>query len=986
MSNENGGILARLEFRLLGVTDVVVDGASAVPTSARQRDLLVLLLLHANQAVPTERLVDRLWRGEPPATAVSALQVYIAKLRALIGGSDGAEIVTVPGGYRLDVDEQSVDMLRFQRLATVGRRALRNGSYRTAAGTLKEALALWRGPAFDDVRHLEGVLVEVTRLDELHAEAVGDLIDAELALGHHNEVMAQLEALVEDDPLRERHWAQLMLALYRCGRQADALRAYQRAAKVLGEELGIEPGPDLYRLEERILLHDPSLTLAAGTDESLTNLEQPATTLVGRATELERLVELTKARPLITLTGPGGVGKTRLAVEAGRRALASFPDGVWFVDLAPIRDPAQLDETVAEALGVVVGADSPTVDQIANHCRHRRLLLILDNCEHLLEPAARLVQALLEPDSPLRVLATSRERLGLDGETTWTVPPLTFPAHDDAEICPGDHEAVDLFVDRAAHVDPSFDLNPDNAASMARICRKLDGLPLAIELAAAWVDVLSVTEIEERLGQTLEALELRARFQPIRHATLWEAMRWSYDLLDEDERGLLQRLAVFVGRFLLEDAEEVCTTEAISRERVFGLLARLVQKSLVVPHVSEGGATRYSLLETVRSFAGSMAKESGIAEESSRRHAERFLALALEAKGELQGPRQRTWLDRLELDLGNIRAALDWLASHGRLEDALRLAAALLWLWKMHDHAKEGAALLTGMLHREEQVALRVRAEALTAAAMLTSTEDVDAAYGMLTEARDVAAKAGDDVAESTALGWMGLFDRIRGDLEASRQHLETALGRAERSGDQRTASLVLGHLAVLARELGSYSEAISHHQRAIQIDQTLGNRQGEAWNTAGIGIVHLYQGDFDEAHSALTRSEAVHEELGFGFELVTVWILLAISEANLGQPDKATIHLARAQQRAVLLDSPRLLDAVYRAQAVVAAARGDDMRAVQMLGVADRIATDHGLGRAMFQAFFDEQERRLRDVLGEAFKSAWESGQVGSLPVTTAP
>ncbi|HIE21737.1 MAG TPA: tetratricopeptide repeat protein, partial [Acidimicrobiia bacterium] len=743
------------------------------------------------------------------------------------------------------------------------------------------------------------------------AKALGDLIDAELALGNHIEVLPRLEALVEEDPLRERRWAQLMLALYRCGRQADALRAYKKAAEVLGEELGIGPGPDLYSLEERILLHDPSLTLETGAEELLTNLERPPTALVGRVPELVRLVELTRSRRLITLTGPGGVGKTRLAVEAGCRALSSFPDGVWFVDLAPILDPAQLNKAVAEGLGVAVRSDATTLDQVRAHCSHRSLLLILDNCEHLLEPAARLVQTLLVSGSPLRVLATSRERLGIDGETTWTVPPLTFPANADADFARGNHEAVDLFVDRAEHVNPSFDLTADNAAPIARICRKLDGLPLAIELAAAWVDVLSVAEIEKRLNDPLESLEHRARFQPIRHATLWEAMRWSYDLLDEDERDLLQRLSVFVGRFLLEDAEIVCSSEKAPRERVFGLLTRLVEKSLVVPHVSEDAPTRYSLLETVRSFAASIAETAGVAGETSHRHAERFLALALEAKEELQGPQQRWWLDRMELDLGNIRTALAWLADIDALEDALRFAAALLWFWKMHDHTKEGAALLIAMLARREPVAPEVRAEALIAAAVLESTGDIDAAYDMLAEATDVAAEAGDDSAESMALGWMGLFDRIRGDLEASQQHLDMALRRAERAGDDRPVSLVLGHLAVLARELGSYAEAISHHRRAIEIDRQLSNRQGEAWNTAGIGIVHLYEGAFEEARDALVHSEAVHNKLGFGFELVTVWILLAISAAKLGDPDAAAIHLARAQQRAVTLDSPRLLDAV---------------------------------------------------------------------------
>ncbi len=985
MNGDHGGDLAdHLEFRLLGVTDVLAGGVSVVPTSPRQRDLLVLLLLHANAAVPTDRLVDRLWRGDPPATAVSALQVYVSKLRAVIGESETARIVTVPGGYRLEVAESAVDAFRFERLAATGRDALRAGSYRTAAQTLGEALGLWRGPALDDVRHLEGVRIQVTRLDELRAEALGDLVDAELALGRHAEVLPRLEALVEEEPLRERHWAQLMVALYRDGRQADALRAYRRATEVLGEELGIEPGPDLYNLEERILLHDPSLQFRP-VDEVRTNLELPPTSFVGREREIRRVLELLDERPLITFTGPGGVGKTRLAVEVGSRALEAFPDGVWFADLVPLRDPAAVVDVVAASVGMESGGEEPTVERLRRRCRHRALLLIVDNCEHVLDAVAELVGSLLEPGSPLRILATSRERLGLVGETTWTIPPLSFPDVDDAVVEPGRCEAVDLFAARARLVDPSFELDGDVAGSVVRICRRLDGLPLAIELAAAWVDVLSVAEIERRLFETLAVLDRRVRFRPLRHATLGETMRWSFELLEVDERRLLEQLSVFSGRFLLEDVEEVCLVGAVDRSAILALVTRLVEKSLLVVHHGAGD-TRYSLLETVRSFAATRARTSGTAEEAERRHARRFLELAERARPELEGPNQRAWLDRLELDLENFRVAFDRLAAAGRSEEALRLAASLLWLWKMHDHVAEGAERLIGVLRRDGEVRDPIRADALMAAAMLTSATDVDAARAMLREARQLAAGAGDPSVEATALGWMGLLDRIGGDLDASQRHLEVGMAVAEEAGDERPLSLILGHLAVLARERGEFDEAVARHRRAREIDRALGNRQGEAWNTAGIGTVLLYRGEDGAAVEELRRAEAVHTELAFGFELVTVWILLAVASARLGDPDEAAIHLAQAHQRAVELESPRLLDAVYRARALVAAARGEDERAAQMLGVAARVSEDHGLARAMFEVLFAAEERRIRERLGDRFEASWAVGRAAGLPVTTAP
>ncbi len=438
-----------LEFRVLGAVDVVADGKSVVPKSARQRDLLALLLLHPNVTVSSDRLIDRLWQGEPPPTALAALQVYVAKLRGVIAECPTATITTVSGGYRLDVDTATLDSHQFEQLALRGRQALLAGSMRTAVETLRPALELWRGDALADVRHLEGVLVEVTRLDEMRLQALGTLIDAELGLGRHLEMIPDLERLVQEDPLQERRWAQLMLALYRAGRQSDALRAYRRASEALGEELGIEPGPDLYNLEERILLQDPTLSLVMEEATPPTNLERVVSSFVGRERELERLAELLQTRPLITLTGPGGAGKTRMAREIGEQVLASYADGVWFVDLASVGDGSEVPYRIAETLGVAEQLNLPILDVVGRHLHHRALLLILDNCEHLVDDLGEAVGLLLATCPLLTILATSRERLRVEGESTWTVPPLAFPDQGSAAVNEGDYEAVSLFVERA---------------------------------------------------------------------------------------------------------------------------------------------------------------------------------------------------------------------------------------------------------------------------------------------------------------------------------------------------------------------------------------------------------------------------------------------------------------------------------------------------------------------------------------------------------
>lgn len=974
-----------LEFRLLGPIDVVADDRSVVPTSARQRDLLALLLVDRNIAISSERIIDRLWLGGPPATAKSALQVYVSKLRAIIDGYEAVTIATVPGGYRLDVDDSAIDAYRFEELTEFGRSALIAGSPRSAVETLEAALGLWYGDALADVLHLEGMYAEATRLDELRSHALSTLIDAELELGRHLEVIPRLEHLVDAEPLRERRWAQLMLALYRGGRQSDALRAYRRVSKILGEELGIEPGPELYTLEERILLHDPSLEISTDAHASSGNLERAATSFIGRRREIERLIELVDSRPLVTFTGPGGAGKTRLAHEVGERSRNSFADGVWFVDLSSIRDEEQVPYTIAETLDIMEQPDLAPFEAVGRYLRHRSLLLILDNCEHLLESTASFVRSVIALCPNVTVLSTSRERLGVEGETTWTVPPLSFPGQGETTPIAGEHEAVDLFVDRARLVDPGFELTETNAGSIAAICRRLDGLPLAIELAAARVDMLSLLDIERRLGENFSLLERRARFQPMRHSTLHAAVQWSYELLDEDERRLFERLSIFVGGFLIEDAEVVCCDDQVPSQRVFDVLVRLVDKSLVVVHTSTGGRTRYSMLEPLRAFAADALKDENDGDGVAALHAGRFLTLAEEAESELRAVHQREWLDRLDADHDNLRQAFDWFLTEGKAEEALRIGAALRWFWKMHDHVAEGSARLESALALNGDVSPAVRSRALTAAAVLKSATDVEAAYALLLESEDMAVVADDTLCRGLAFGWMGLLDRMRGELDASQRHLEDALGLVEGIEEEWAVAFVLGHLAVLARERGALREAVAYHERAVSISIETGNVQDEAWNIAGLGIVHLYQGAYETAIEFLERSLDVESELGFDFELATILILLAIGKARVDAPDEASVLLGRAHHVARLLGSARLLDAVHRARATIASSRGDRMQAVQLLGAAHRFRVDQGLSRSMFQAYFEQDEHRMRSMLGDAeFETAWELGNATKISETT--
>ncbi|MCL1598980.1 MAG: tetratricopeptide repeat protein, partial [Actinomycetia bacterium] len=612
--------------------------------------------------------------------------------------------------------------------------------------------------------------------------------------------------------------------------------------------------------------------------------------------------------------------------------------------------------------------------------------LILDNCEHILESTATVVHSLLGCCPHLAVLATSRQRLGIEGETTWTVPPLSFPGAGSSTIVPGEHEAVDLFVERARLIDTGFDLTEVNAPHVAAICRRLDGLPLAIELAAARVDMLSAAEIEHRLGENFSLLEKRTRFQPMRHSTLNAAVQWSYELLDDEERLLFERLSVFAGGFLIDDIEAVCVDEQVPSRDVFDVLARLVDKSLVVANTSAGPRPRYSMLEPLRAFAAQARTRNGECDGVAARHAERFLALAEEAEPELRGKDQRAWLDRLDADHDNLRLAFDQFLAEGRVEEALRTGAALRWFWKMHDNVAEGTARLESALAGSGDVSPAVRSRALTAAAVLKSATDVDAAYDLLLESTEVAKSAEDALCRGVALGWMGLLDRMRGQLDASERHLEEALRLVEDTGEGWAVSFVLGHLGVLARERGSLTEAIDRHERARAIATGVENPQDVAWNVAGIGVVHLYQGHFEAAVELLESSLEVEDDLGFDFESATALILLALAKARIGRVDDASALLGSAHRVAGRLGSARLFDAVYRARATVAKSRGDRERAAQLLGAAHRFRTDRGLPRSMFQAFFDLDEQDIRSALDATeFEAAWESGMATEMSDTTA-
>jgi predicted ATPase/DNA-binding winged helix-turn-helix (wHTH) protein len=694
-------VRSQLEFRLLGPLEIVSGDGKIGIEAGKPRALLAYLLLNANRPVSRDALVEALWI-DPPKTAVNATHVYVSQLRRALsnGDSDSDTIVTHPGGYSIQTEPDQVDLHCFERLAGEAREALQRGDAATAADGLRRALALWRGAPLADLADEPFVRLEARRLEDLRLAAIEDRIDADLTLGHHGELVPELERLVAQHPLRERLRGQLMLALYRSERQADALQAYREGRAIFVDELGLEPGQALQELERGILRHDPALSPAA--PPALTAaLPLPASPTVGREEELAWLRALVR-RPdvrLLTITGVGGIGKTRLALELARDLVGTFEDGAAFVSLGTIVDPELVVPTIAKALRPPPAAGSTDAERLRNHLAQLSLLLVLDSFEQLLG-AAPIVSDLLATAPGVKVVVTSRAMLRVSGEYTFDLPPLELPPVDATAADLEAVASVSLFVQRAQAVASDFALTDENAGDVAELCRRLEGIPLAIELAARRSRLLAPAPMLVRLSQRLDLLAGGLRDAPERQQTLRATIDWSYDLLDEDEQALFARLAVFVGGCTLASAEAVCGD-------VIAGLESLVDKSLLR---RRGGAEpRFVMLDTLREYALEVLAARGETGELHRRHADHFLALAEAAEPELTGPRQATRFDQLEREHDNLRAALACFLESGEGELALRLGTALTRFWDVRGYRGEGTRCGCSRFLRSERAAARTR-------------------------------------------------------------------------------------------------------------------------------------------------------------------------------------------------------------------------------------------------------------------------------------
>jgi predicted ATPase/DNA-binding XRE family transcriptional regulator len=695
------------------------------------------------------------------------------------------------------------------------------------------------------------------------------------------------------------------------------------------------------------------------------NLPAVASSFIGRGQEIDAVLALLGEARLVTLTGPGGIGKTRLSLAIAERA-GSMVDDAWFIDLSPVGSAALVVQQVAAVFGIVEQPRRQISAVLVERLREARSLLVLDNCEHLIDASAELAGLLLRSCPRLRILATSRQSLGIDGESAWRVPPLALP---DAQAESADaerYEAVRLFVERARAMESGFVLTPANTGSVAQICREVDGMPLAIELAAARARVLSVQQIAERLDDRLRLLSAGPRGLPERQRTLRATLDWSYDLLDASERALLRRSAVFFGGFDLDAAEAVCAGSDLAPDAVLDALDRLADKSLIGVDTTTGMA-RYRLLEMVRQYALDRLAEANERAEYNARHAAWGLALALRAEAEAQGAEQRRWLDRLSLDHDNLRAALEWsLSADGEPETGLRLATALRPFWFTRGYASEGRRWLARLLAVGGST--DVQARALDAAAALAHSQgDLGVAGQLLSNSLAQWQALGDRAGAATALNLLGIVEKDRGNLAAATAALEEALAIRRAQGERGRVSAILNNLAAVAMDAAAYNQAVALLEESLAIKRELGDRVGVAVSLANLAETARLSGDFRRAVELAEEAQALAGELGVPLRRAQHLHVVGVSLARLGEFGRARAALVEALEIFARLDTRVGAALCCEGLAQVAVATGNERWAAWLIGAAEAVRQQ--LGAPLTDADRADCERVLAEArlaLGE--------------------
>ncbi|HEX9711619.1 MAG TPA: BTAD domain-containing putative transcriptional regulator [Actinomycetota bacterium] len=878
-------------FEILGPLTVTHDGKTLPISATKEQALLARLLLAEGRPIPVDALIEDLWDGSPPDTAGTALRVHVSKLRRTFEEMCGRRVVeTVPRGYRLDVDMRNeVDSGRFVALLAEARAGETRGAHRHASALYAEALGLWRGDAFTGI-DLTFARSGAARLNEQRLIAVEEKADVDLALGAHRRVAEELAVECARFPTRETVWARRMLALYRAGRQSDALEAFQELREHLAESLGIDPSAEVSSLFEAILKQSATLDVGGILDTAAPhNLPFPANRFLGREAEQTEVGDLLDQARLVTLTGPGGSGKTRLAIEIAHRMVARYPDGVWLVELAAVDDPSLVIRRIASAVGVREQAGRALQDTLLDELAGRQALLLIDNCEHLLEEVASACATILAACPRMRILTTSRESLRVPGETVTVIAPLPVPPANTRSLEEAlEHPAAALFLERAraanAHLDAAA-----HVGAIVEICRRLDGMPLAIELVAARTRAAGLPDLVANLADTLRLLTVGSRTGDPRHQTMRGTLAWSFDLLNEEERCLFRRLSVFHGGCTTASATLVCAGDGIDAAEVLDLLSGLVDKSLLsMRHTTS--ASRYEMLVVIRDYAAEQLRASGEADRIADAHLGWVLTVA-------ESTTQKAWMGdavtvaSLAEEHDNITTALERAtAGNRRADEAARLAVAISPYFARRGYVRDRRKYLERALDQATTAPLRGRV--LTSLASTANDQgEFPRAQGYAEDALDIARAERDEILEMSTLITLGNAMKNQGDYAGSITTFRAALEIAQRIGDEQTEHMAIHNLAPALAEQGDLGGATALIERSLAIARARGDSVAAVGALANLGVIAWRQGETDGADARWTEALEMSEALGD----VTYRMTLL---GNLGSVDQRRGHMSKALER----------------------------------------------------------------------------------------
>jgi predicted ATPase/DNA-binding SARP family transcriptional activator len=959
----------RMQIAMLGPLEVrSSDGCSADVPGARLRGLLIALALRPGRVVSRASLIDWIWGEQPPADATNALQRLVSRLRKVL---PNGVVEGQTDGYRLMVEPDAVDAVRFERLVIASQAGTEDVSQR--ARLLREALGLWRGAAMQDVGLQDSAAFDaaVARLEGLRLTATEERFDAEATLGRGAEVVTELTDLVAAHPVRERLVAALMRALAAAGRDSEALMVYQRTREALADALGVDPSPELSALHVALLRGELGRREPAQREETRkTNLRAELTSFVGRGADLAAVRELIAEHRLTTLIGPGGSGKTRLATETARTLLDELPDGAWLVELAAIGADGDVAQATLTGLGLrdtllgeapnLPGTAAALTDRLISAIRDRETLLILDNCEHVIESAATFAHRVLGECRRLRILATSREPLGITGEALWPVEPLALP---DAHVGRAELEsspAVQLLRDRAGAVRRDFAVDARTLPTIARVCRALDGMPLAIELAAASLRTMSIDQLANRLDDRFRLLTSGSRTALPRHKTLRAVVDWSWELLTDAERMVLRRLSVFSGGASLEAAERVCLGDGVERERVLELLTSLAEKSLL--RTAGDAAPRYRMLGTIKEYAALRLADAGEADLARQAHLAYFTDLVETAEPHLLRGEQLEWLATLEAEHDNISSAMRGALAAADAQAAMRLAAAAGVYWWLAGHKTEGNELTAAAtaIPGEVDDGVRAMVYALVVMFLTSGRGDEHQAEQWIHEAYRFSQRSENP---NPLLALVVPIERMLRVPEEVLPAFESLLDN-EDPWVRALARLQLGKMRIMLGQGGRDADA--YLEKALAEFRAIGERWGISFALTELADRIAVRGEFAGACAYYEQAIAVVTEVGAAEDGIRMRSRQAQLYWLLGDEDACAAAIVEAQRCAERVTWPDALAELALARAELARWGGDPEEARKQLGIASSLLGDEA-GQAHIRAETHDLLGYLADDLGEA-------------------